>query len=327
MDALTDEILKAIRPAVLKAVTKALEGKEVKVTTSENNDGEYEIKKKKTVDFTKNPVCVMVTSYTPKSNALFGDFKKRYESFKDEVMKVKKDIFKPNGKLQFGFGWTFEKSKTADVEKMLKKHKVEFRKVTHEDYMKEIFGDDENTNQSDTEKPKKSKKAASVEVDEDDEKPPRKLPSKKATEKKKAKESDSEEVEEKKTKKSTGELELEKNAWGNMEEENTLISFHKLPVGAKGKEVYVAVGYQDQDEPKSKKGISSLLPLTTDLEEVCQEKEWKYLTEDMLSKISDKELKKQLKLLREKIPQEEESEAEIEEDESEEEADDEEDDE
>ena len=56
-----------------------------------------------------------------------------------------------------------------------------------------------------------------------------------------------------------------------------------------------------------------MLPLDENLEKVCKDMGQKFLTAEMINKIEDKDLRKKLKSIREKIQEEEESEAEVEE--------------
>lgn len=391
MENLTDDILKAIRPIILKKVTEAYSGNGGSLSS------ERPQKRKQTVDFSKNPVCVLVTGYTPKSYALFGDFRRRYQTFKDEVMMAKKEMFLASSKLQFGFGWTFKGSDCAKVEKLLKTHKVEYRKISLEEYEKEVFKDAPEDSDDETPAPKKkimsseeeeekptkrimsssrasssrepkrrtssddeeeetrsssriiknteTKRKRPVSSDNEDDEPPKKSimsstkkssgteksSSAKSTQerssssKKIMSSEDSTPVKKVIKKKGQPDLTLIQNEWGNNEEKDTSIVFTKLPIGKEGRDLLVAVGYQDVEEPQENKGMSSLLPLTTDLISQCEKNNWKYLDNDMIGKIDDKEIRKELRGIMNKAPEEEEeSEAEVEEMSEEEEEEDEE---
>jgi len=101
-----------------------------------------------------------------------------------------------------------------------------------------------------------------------------------------------------KSKKTTAKpLPAVKNAHGNHEEHDTGFVFEKLPIGPGGTDVSVAVGIQNPDSEEM--GIDSLTPLDDEMIEQCNEKVWRYLTDDMLPAVKavDEELYEKLEAL------------------------------
>jgi hypothetical protein len=89
-------------------------------------------------------------------------------------------------------------------------------------------------------------------------------------------------------------LKATKNDFGNHEETDTGIVFEKLPVGANGNIVSVAIGIQNPDSDET--GIDSVNPLDEDMIKECEDKSWRYLTDDMIKLVKkrDEELYEKL---------------------------------
>lgn len=76
--------------------------------------------------------------------------------------------------------------------------------------------------------------------------------------------------------------EVQLNDWGNYEEKDTGLIFVQLPVGPKGCIVGVAVGTQDISQEKDIRGLDSVVPLTSDMIEVCKTQKWRFLNDAVL---------------------------------------------
>lgn len=97
-------------------------------------------------------------------------------------------------------------------------------------------------------------------------------------------------------------LKATKNDWGNNEESATGYIFMMLPIGTGGKKLPVAVGWQDADAKTSVKGLASVVPFNSELEEECAKKKWRYLTNEMIGIIrsSNPQLAKDLETMKSK---------------------------
>lgn len=77
------------------------------------------------------------------------------------------------------------------------------------------------------------------------------------------------------------------NDFGNYEEKDTGIVFYELPVGTNGTKQKVAIGIQNTESEES--GIDSLNPLTEEMIEECDNKKWRYLTDDIVKSMKKKD--------------------------------------
>jgi hypothetical protein len=278
-----------------------------------------EPKQKYPQKWTGQKEVVIVLDYTDKSHAVFGDFGKTHVSFKDNYLKQNKHFsyHGNNNSLQFGAGWTMrDKTKLDDLRKALKKANIPFREVNLKDYLKEMGPKEDSqvvevSSESEHEKSVKSKisdakgqerNQKTKEVKETKELGKVELPKdKKVLEKNtnKASNTKTEEIKSKiagtsnkpetKTTK-TDESEkpkrkIRKNAFGNYEEDETGLVFMKIPVGPKGKEINVCVGYQNPMPEKGCKGHETVFALTDDHRIEAENNSHKVLTEAMIDKI------------------------------------------
>ena len=281
-------------------------------------------------DLSKGDKATIVLNYGPnaKSHALFGDFRIKYEKFRNEFLNSTSWI-KFNRNLAIGPGWTLiERDRLGELKKSLKKFNIPWQeiefKALSQNHSDEKDSSDEDTPSepknsknkskkkervvdSDSEEdtpsePKnsknKSKKKERV-VDSDSEEDPPSEPKKlknKSKKKERVVDSDSEEdtpSEPKKSKKDkpvVGEK-LTTNQYGNLQEKKFGIIFAKLPVGKKNRMVNVAIGNQDTDTKPSKKyqGLKTVKCLTDDQIEECEDRAWTVLSEDMVDKLEDNE--------------------------------------
>jgi hypothetical protein len=83
---------------------------------------------------------IIVTNYTDKAGAIFGDFGDTYKSFKDKFL-MKEIGIRASPKLAFGFGWVFGLSgdKLDKIEKAFEKYGIDYQKVTRTE-MEKIYG-------------------------------------------------------------------------------------------------------------------------------------------------------------------------------------------
>ena len=87
------------------------------------------------------------------------------------------------------------------------------------------------------------------------------------------------------------------NKWDNRINSDGVILL-ELPVGANGREVDVAIGFQYKEaDPRETSGLDTVLPLDQDTINECIEKRMKVLDSKMLLKIKEKKLRKQLRAL------------------------------
>lgn len=93
-------------------------------------------------------------------------------------------------------------------------------------------------------------------------------------------------------------LKAKKTPQGNYAEEDTGIVFVQAPVGTAGKKIAVAIGVQDPENEEQ--GLASVIPLNEDIIAECEERDWQYLTEDMMKilKKADSEMYDELTELR-----------------------------
>jgi len=82
-------------------------------------------------------------------------------------------------------------------------------------------------------------------------------------------------------------MKLVANEWGNVAEPEHGIVFYKLPVGAGGREVAIAVGVQNFEEMEAS-GIASVLPLDDENVAICEAKEWRYINDEIMSILETK---------------------------------------
>lgn len=103
-----------------------------------------EVKKDLRVDFRSRDDVVVVTDYSQKTHALFGDFGGKYKEFKDEVLLDRANGTKFNKNLAFGAGWILmKKENLSKITKALKKAKIPFEEHSREEYENLLRAGDE----------------------------------------------------------------------------------------------------------------------------------------------------------------------------------------
>lgn len=236
---------------------------------------------------------VIITDYTAKEHAIFGDFVKAYVQFKDKYLKVN-GWFQYHAKLAFGAGWRMlDKTKLPDLRKALKAAKIPFREVTRDEFtneitaknspadVAEISGDDGEQVEKTTAKKVTAKQSTKVET----KKTETPAPSSKKITKPSAKVEPEKKAAPKEEPKSKPKI--LKNSYGNFEEEGTGLVFMKLPVGAGGKPLNVCVGYQFPSTQKGEKGHETIYALTEEHIEAAAQNSHKILDDEMIEKIRD----------------------------------------
>ena len=195
---------------------------------------------------TKKGHFTIVLNYGPRSHAIFGD-----KAALNEIEKELENYITPNGRLAFGPGWIImKKNDVGKVKEVFDAHKLVYREIERPAY------EEERKKASESPKPEKK---------EDEVKPKKKEKEEDAKPKKKEKEEET-----KPKKKESESVKLKKNEWGNFVNEETGIVFVKRA------EKLVAIGVQDTDASKKKKGKESLKLLSTEDVGVCKKKKWAY---------------------------------------------------
>lgn len=248
---------------------------------------------------------VVVTDYTPKEHAVFGDFVKTHNQFKDKYLKDH-GWFQYNAKLAFGAGWRMmDKTKLPELRKALKAANIPFREISRDDFTKEltkksnpsdvseISEDGHEPEQKNTKSTKVAQKAPpKTEAKKPENKPPTKPEAKPSA---KSTKTEPEKKPATKAPQNTAKPKITKNSYGNFEEEGTGLVFVKLPVGAGGKLMNVCVGYQYPAE-KGEKGNATIYALTDEHIEAAAKNSHKILDDDMIEKVreSDPQLAEEL---------------------------------
>ena len=258
-----------------------------------------EKKQPKKVVFGDSDEATLVTNYGAKSHALFGDFGKTYIGFKGSFL-MKTKYMKANPNLAFGFGWVMmDKSKLSEVERALEEADIPYRKVERSVYQKEKEGGSvEEEEEEEVPAKKVEKKEAPAKKVEKKEAPAKKVEKKEAPAKKVEKKKEPTKKVEKKVK-----VKATKNLWGNAEEADSGFIFKMLPIGEKGKNVGVVVGWQDADaDQETMKGLDSVFPLDEVMEDECKEKGWLFVNDEIMEILNkkDKNLAKRLQKVRER---------------------------
>ena len=223
------------------------------------------------------PEVILVLNYTDKSHALFGDFAKTYLGFKNDYLKQQKwMIF--NQSLCFGPGWVVrDKAMVVELRKALKSNKISFREVEKDIFVKEL-----------------TKKAIEISDTSSDES----KMTKKEVQVAETISSKTKKVEPKETKKVEPVApKIKKNQWGNFADDQSGLVFKKLPIGEKGKQVTIIIGYQNPSPGDDITGIESVLPLTSDhLEEAAEKHSYQTMTDEIIKTVKklDKDLAEQL---------------------------------
>lgn len=189
---------------------------------------------------------VIVIDYTAKVCALFGDFKKTYVDFKDNVLRKTPGI-KGSRNKNLGVFWMIARGRMGEMESALRKAGIKYRKVRRAAYQKEFEGvsppaqssSSENEDEKKDEKPQAASSASTPA----------------------------------KTK-----MTCIRNKWRNIEEKETGFIVVKLPIGEDGKKTIVCVGLQDEDECPDKKGLSSVVCLDDACVAECKKRGWKYFS-------------------------------------------------
>lgn len=211
-----------------------------------------------------NDEVVVVLNYGPKSHALFG----ATQAIKDKLMALNpgqgekgKKLVGYGKNLFFGPGWVvMDKERIGEVTDMFTAEGIAFREVERGEYEKEtgVGG------------------ATNSETKEEEPKPIKAEPAKPSS------------VKAAPLKSVTSGLKAKKNSWGNFEEENTGIVFLDLPVGVAGRLTKVAVGFQNSDADSSETGLSSVLPLTEEMVQQCEENKWRVLSDEIMGALEKK---------------------------------------
>jgi len=247
------------------------------------------------------PEVILVLNYTDKSHALFGDFAKTYLGFKNDYLKQQKwMIF--NQSLCFGPGWVVrDKAMVVELRKALKSNKISFREVEKDIFVKELTKKAIEISDTSSDESKMTKKE--VQVAETISSKTKKVEPK---ETKKVEPKETKKVEPKETKKvepkETKKVEpvapkIKKNQWGNFADDQSGLVFKKLPIGEKGKQVTIIIGYQNPSPGDDITGIESVLPLTSDhLEEAAEKHSYQTMTDEIIKTVKklDKDLAEQL---------------------------------
>ena len=76
---------------------------------------------------------ILVTNYSQKAHVLFGDFKDKYASFREEFLKPQRYI-KASPRLRWGYGWVFPINRLSDVKQALDKADFDYKEYTREEY-------------------------------------------------------------------------------------------------------------------------------------------------------------------------------------------------
>ena len=222
--------------------------------SNEQSKSEYTPTEKMPQDF--GDKVIIVKNYGPYSHALFGEFDKRYASFKDSYLKNQTWLGYNTG-LKFGKGWTVKKKeKLPELQEALDKSKIKYRVIEREDYIKEINSKDKKEVKTNTNTEKPVSKEIKIEK--------RAEPIEKSDETKKK---------------------INKNKWGNYEEAQSGFVLTKLPVGNNKKILNICIGYQDKKSRKE--GIDSVIALDQSLIEEAKSNGHKCLNEDMMQKLED----------------------------------------
>ncbi len=252
-----------------------------------------EKKEKYPVDWSKRTSnCVIITDYSDKSQAIFGDFAKTYVKFKDEFLKNQKWATY-NKELAFGPGWVIIKgndSNLAELRQALRTRKIIAKQYTRDDFIKELKENEKESGSSSSSSEEEPEKEIKKDSKKEEPKKEVKKDSKKEEPKKEVKkDSKKEEPKKEESKK------ISKNKWGNNADENGFV-YMKLPVGPKGKESAYVVGYQNLEPQDGEKGLDTVNRLDEALEEEATQLGLKIMTEDMIktTKKIDKELGEKL---------------------------------
>ncbi len=223
----------------------------------------FPIKKKYKVQYQPGAL-VLVTDYSDKSHAIFGDFESSLvKSFKDEMERTTW-IAPKNASLAFGEGYIIKfKDKLSVLESMITKHHVEYRKISKQRFELECKGE-LNTHEH----------ANSPTLDSKSIVPPTPTSSPR-------RETSSEPIVSAMTPPGTphrDEFEvptLKENKWKNMWHEETKLVFQqKSGATASSNGEWICIGMQDKK--CRHRGPEGVLPLTSNEQKICQSKKWKY---------------------------------------------------
>lgn len=253
----------------------------------------------KAVSWIGKTEVVVILDYSDKENAIFGDFVKAYNSFKDKYLKDN-HWFRYHNKLVFGAGWRMlDKTKMPELRKAFKAANIPFREVTRKDYEKESSSGKSTPNieeVSDNEETVSPPKVVQTVAKKEAAKPEVKsIPPKKGVKEAPKVDVKPEPVKPlaKKGAKVVDEPAPEKrkilrNGFGNFEEAETGLVFIKLPVGAGGKLVNVCVGYQNPEPEKGETGNETIFALTKEHIDAAIAGSHKILDDEMIEKVREK---------------------------------------
>lgn len=85
-----------------------------------------------------NSGIVLVTDYSDKSAALFGEGTRAHKDGLMGLNEEKKKVVTFNGKLRFGPGWVITGKYIKDLKNFLTENEIEFREMTSEEYQNEL---------------------------------------------------------------------------------------------------------------------------------------------------------------------------------------------
>lgn len=201
----------------------------------------------------------LITDYSDRAAAFFGETKPFYEKLK-ELNEEKKKVVTFNSKLKFGPGLIVPKKYVKDATQCLDENKMKYKKRTTAEYEKELSGEKSGET---SEKEKKVTKS-----------------SKKETKEKDTQDASTEPVP----------LKIKKNKWGNYEDKG--IVFVKLPVGEDGEILPVAIGVQNTKASSSKQGFQSIEKMDEKTMEKCKKDKFRLLTNKMYKNLKNNDEEK-----------------------------------
>jgi hypothetical protein len=271
-------------------------------------------------DWSKNTTnMILISNYTPKSHALFGDFDKTFLKFKNEYI-VKQNWLNYNPNLFFGKGYVvIYKDKIRLLREALRNYGVNCREVECETFKKDLSDEkviiDSIKKECETFKKDLSDEKVSIKKERAILKEGIKKIEEKVTLINSIKKEGADNLEKLSAIKKEEELVKEKqpkyikNKWGNVEETATGFVYVKLPIGKDGKKVRVVLGCQDDEADESQKKYKSITPLKSGVfKEQLQKDGILFLNDELLSKIKsiDKELAQNYQLILDKLKEQDE---------------------
>jgi SAP domain len=306
---------------------------------------------KEFVENSSDEGIVIVTDYSARSAALFGNTKSVWDDLK-ELNGEKKKVVTFNSKLAFGPGIVVTGKYLKEVKEVLDEKEIEYEEKERDQYEKEFKGESPEKESKTTSKTKAAKTTSKTKatdykkmtiklLKEELMKRGLKTTGKKDELMERLEKSDSGSTEKKSTEKKKGttpkkakepakgkkmpasksapKLKAKQNEWGNFEDEETGIVFLKLPVGKDGRDMSVAIGVQNTEVDGQ--GLETVLPIDDDVIEECKTQKFKMFNESMLKtlKKNDREKYDEIQAWLESTKEDEDEDGEEEEEDGEEE--------